>query len=97
MSDALAIDRLLNERRLAVARRVLEAQKATAIFRVKDAWVPSRAVERAIKEAEAAFAAADYDRAEHLAEVVLCMTRRDAPKFQADPNAWIARQRGEPP
>ena len=64
---------------------------------VKGDWVPSRAVEQAIKQAEAAFTAADYDRAEHLAEVVLHMTRRDAPKFQADPEAWIARQRGELP
>ena len=50
-----------------------------------------RAVEQAIKQAEAAFAAEDYDRAEHLAEVVLRMARRDAVKFQADPNAWMAK------
>ena len=50
---------------------------------VKGDWVPSRAVEQAIKQAEAAFTAADYDRAEHLAEVVLHMTRRDAPKISS--------------
>jgi hypothetical protein len=82
-----------DQRRLAVARCVFEAQKAASIFRVNDDWVPSRAVEQAIKQAEHAFADDDYDRAEHLAKVVLCMVRRDAPKFQADPKAWVALKR----
>jgi hypothetical protein len=48
---------------------------------------------QAIREAEQAFAADDYDRAEHLAEVVLIMMRRDTVKFQANPKAWIAKMR----
>jgi hypothetical protein len=46
-----------------------------------------------MKEAEKAFAADDYDRAEHLAEVVLSMMRRDTVKFQSNPKAWIEKMR----
>jgi multidrug resistance efflux pump len=81
------------DRRLAVARRLVEAQKATAICHVKGDCCPSRAVEQATKEAECAFAEKDYARAEHLAEVVLCMARRDAARFQANPEAGVARLR----
>lgn len=75
-----------DRRRLVVANRVFEAQKATAAFHAKDDdWCPSRAVEQAIKQAEAAFANDDLDAAEHLAAVVLCMCRRELPKFRATP------------
>jgi hypothetical protein len=46
-----------------------------------------------MRESEAAFSAGEYDRAEHLADVVLHMARRDTTKFQADPKKWIERQR----
>jgi hypothetical protein len=48
-----------------------------------------------MRETEAAFASKDYDRAEHLAAVVIAMMRRDTVRFQADPKAWIAKLRDE--
>jgi hypothetical protein len=42
-----------------------------------------------MKEAERAFSDADYDRAEHLAKVVAYLVQREAPKFAANPKAWI--------
>ena len=44
-----------------------------------------------MKEAEAAFADDDYDRAEHLARVVAAMVRREAPIFVANPTKWIEK------
>jgi hypothetical protein len=79
---------------MAAARRVFEAAKTFRVFYDydKDCW-PSRASEQAMREAEQAFAADDYDRAGHLAAVVLVMMRRDTAKFNADPKGWIARMR----
>jgi hypothetical protein len=48
-----------------------------------------------MKEAERAFAEDDYDRAEHLADVVIAMFRRDTVKYQADPQAWMAQRKAE--
>ena len=44
-----------------------------------------------MKEAEAAFADDDYDRAEHLARLVAAMVRREAPIFVANPTKWIEK------
>jgi hypothetical protein len=84
-----------NDRQLAVARRVHKTQKCFIPFNDKKAnkcWVHPATLQ-AMKEAEKAFAADDYDRAEHLAEVVLSMMRRDTVKFQRNPKAWIAKMR----
>jgi hypothetical protein len=83
------------DRRSAAARRVHEAQKCFRVFSNYDTgecWVHPATL-KAMKEAERACADGDYDRAAHLAEVVLVMIRRDTAKYQADPNAWIAKMR----
>jgi hypothetical protein len=46
-----------------------------------------------MKEAERAFSEGDYERAEHLAKVVACLVRREAPKFAANPKVWIETRR----
>ena len=46
-----------------------------------------------MKAAEQAFSDTDYDRAEHLAKVVAYLVRREAPKFTANPKAWIETRR----
>jgi len=43
------------------------------------------------KEEDRAKVAVACDRAEHLVRVVERMIRREAPKFAANPEAWIAR------
>jgi hypothetical protein len=53
----------------------------------------SRTVDEAMKEAERAFSEGDYERAEHLAKVVACLVRREAPKFAANPKVWIETRR----
>jgi hypothetical protein len=79
-----------SDRKLAAAHRVVAAEKCFIPFNDKDhCWVHPATL-KAMKQAEHAFANDDYDRAEHLAEVVLCMMRRDTAKFQANPEAWIA-------
>jgi hypothetical protein len=78
-----------SDRRLAVARRLVKAGKALRVFNVKNQCWVNRATEQAMKQAEAAFASHDYDRAEHF----LSMTRRDTAEFQANPKAWIAKMR----
>jgi hypothetical protein len=81
-----------DDRRMAVARRLVEAGKALRVFQIKDRYWPNRATEQAMKS-ERAFGREDYDRAEHLADVVLRMVRRDTIKFQADPKKWIDKIR----
>ena len=79
-----------DDRRTAVARRLVEAGKALRVFQIKDRyWARSREP----RESERAFGREDYDRAEHLADVVLRMVRRDTIKFQADPKKWIDKIR----
>ena len=87
----------MNERRLTAARRVVEAQKCFRPFNVKDRCCVKPATLQAMREAEQAFAIDDYDRAEHLAAVVLSMLRRDTVKFYANPKAWIANMREASP
>jgi hypothetical protein len=70
------------ERRLDVARYLVEAQKCFRVFSNYDTgecWVKPATLQ-AMREAELAFANEAYDRAEHLAEVVLAMMRRDTLK-----------------
>jgi hypothetical protein len=82
-----------DERRLACARRVVEAKKCFRLFNVEDHCWASPATEAAMQAAEAAFTRDDYDSAEHLAAVVLAVMRRETAKFQANPEAWIAKMR----
>jgi aminoglycoside phosphotransferase (APT) family kinase protein len=51
----------------------------------------SRTVDEAMKEAERAFSDEDYDKAEYLAKVVAYLVKREAPKFAANPKAWIEK------
>jgi hypothetical protein len=85
---------LSDDRRLAAARCVFEAQKTFRPFHNEggECWVKPATLQ-AMREAEAAFAGEDFARAEHLAAVVLCMMRRDTVKFNANRAAWIARMR----
>jgi hypothetical protein len=50
-----------------------------------------------MRQSEGAFAAEDYDRAEHLARVAACVACREAPKFAADPRGWVKPWYGDPP
>jgi hypothetical protein len=80
---------------LAVAQRVHAAQKCFRTFSDYDkgeCWVHPATLQ-AMREAEQAFARDDFDRAEHLAGVVLAMMERDTAKYNADPKAWIAKMR----
>jgi hypothetical protein len=81
------------QRRLTAAHHVFEAQQTFLVFNDEDQCWVYPATLRAMQQAEAAFADDDFDRAEHLAAVVLCMMRRDTAKFRANPKAWIARMR----
>jgi hypothetical protein len=86
---------MTEDRRYATAKRVFEAQKLFRPFTdyAKDECWVHPATLQAMKQAEAAFANDDYDSADHLAEVVTRMMRRDTIKFQQNPKAWIARMR----
>jgi hypothetical protein len=61
------------------ADRLAEAQRAVNAL----GFESSAAIRQAIKEADAAFAAADYGQAEHLVAVVLAMARRERKKIDA--------------
>lgn len=82
-------------RRLVGVQRVVEAQQCFRVFSnytTGECWVKPATLQ-AMREAEQAFAGEDYDRAEHLAAVVIAMMRRDTSQYQADPKAWMARMR----
>jgi hypothetical protein len=89
----VVIDTSIEDRRLVCARRVFTAQKCFLPFNIKGKCWVKPATLKAMQEAERAFAEDDYDRAEHLAAVVLAMMKRDTVKFTADPKAWMARMR----
>jgi hypothetical protein len=76
-----------------VARRLVDVGRSLNVFNHTDGQYLSRAVSTAMREAEAAFSLDDYDRAEHLAKVVAFLVKREAPRFAADPKAWIETQR----
>jgi hypothetical protein len=84
-------------RRLTVAQLLVDVGKSLHAFEFKGRQYLSHPIDEAMKEAEAAFAADDYDLAEHLAKVVACMVRREAPKFAANPKARIERLQGLQP
>jgi hypothetical protein len=83
-------------RRHDAACRVFAGQKNFLVFNDEhdetQNWA-NRGTLKAMQEAEKAFAEDDFDRAEHLADVVQHMMRRDIPKFRANPKAWIAKMR----
>ncbi|MGO9328289.1 MAG: hypothetical protein ACLQJ0_09235 [Steroidobacteraceae bacterium] len=80
-------------RQIAVASLIVEAQRSLSAFDFGGGQFLSRTVETAMKETERAFAFDDCDRAEHLARVVLYLVQREAPKFLANPAAWIQTRR----
>ena len=80
------------DRRLTVARQIVTAQRGFPLFLFDGEQHPSRAILQTMRQAECAFAADDFDRAEHLAKVVTAMIKREAPKFAADPKKYIERQ-----
>jgi hypothetical protein len=99
-----AIDRFIDEdlkqlpaqteHRYRVARRFVLVGRALNVFNHGDEQYLSRTVHEAMLEAERAFSEADragaeFDRAEHLVRVVAALVEREAPKFAADPQAWI--------
>jgi hypothetical protein len=86
------LDQALKDRQLEVAKQIVAVQRLYAsCFQYQDEPHPSRAVYRAMREVERVFSDDDYDRAEHLTKVLACMIQRDAAKFAADPEKWIAR------
>lgn len=80
-------------RQLTVAHQLVDVGRSLKAFDFKGRQYLSRTVDEVMKEAERAFSDDDYDRAEHLAKVVACLVRREAPKFSANPKAWIDQQR----
>jgi hypothetical protein len=93
----------VERRRREVAQLLVDVGKSLHAFdhgkHVPFEGVPqylSKTVDQTMKEAEAAFADADYDRAEHLARVVAALVKREAPIFAADPKRWIEKWRGVP-
>jgi hypothetical protein len=80
-------------RKLTVARRLVDVGRSLKAFDFEGKQYLSRTVDEAMKAAEQAFSDTDYDRAEHLAKVVAYLVRREAPKFTANPKAWIETRR----
>jgi hypothetical protein len=76
-------------RQQVVARQLVDVGRSLWAFNHGDGQYLSRTVDEAMKEAERAFSDDDYDRAEHLAKVVAYLVKREAPKFAANPKAWI--------
>ena len=96
MSSGTAPPELVNQvtsRQTIVAHQIAAMRGSLSAFEFEGERHLSRTVDKTMKEAEAAFAADDYDRAEHLAKVVAYLVKREAPKFAADPTKWIARRR----
>jgi hypothetical protein len=81
----------MKRRRIAVARQLVEVGRSFHTFDFKGEQYLSKVTLETMKEAERAFSADDFDRAEHLARVVAYLVRHEAPKFAADPKAWIER------
>lgn len=84
------------DRRLTVARQIVDAQRGFPLFLYNGEQHPSRAILQTMQQAEHAFAADDFDRAEHLAKVVAAMIKCEAPKFASDPKKYIERQGAAP-
>jgi hypothetical protein len=80
-------------RKLAVAHQLVAVGRSLRAFEFKGAQYLSRTIDEAMKEAERAFSDDDYDLAEHLIKVVAYLVQREAPKFAANPKAWIETRR----
>lgn len=80
-------------RQLAIAHQLVAVGRSLRAFDFEGEQYLSRAVSETMKAAERAFSDDDYDRAEHLAKVVAFLVRREAPKFAANPRAWIETRR----
>jgi hypothetical protein len=81
-------------RQYVVARHLVDVGRSLDAFNFGDGQqYLSRAVSETMKEAERAFVANDFDRAEHLAKIVAFLVKREAPKFAANPKAWIEPRR----
>lgn len=87
------LDQALKDRQLEVAKQTVAVQRLYAsCFQYQDEPHPSRAVHKTMLEVERVFGIdQDFDSAEHLVKVLTNMIQRDAPKFAADPEKWIAR------
>jgi hypothetical protein len=96
----------LFQRKQFVARQLVVVGQSLDAFNFGGKQYLSRVVDRTMREAERAFAdgleaehisaqvaQAHHDRAEHLARIVAYLVRREAPKFAANPRAWIERRR----
>jgi hypothetical protein len=81
----------MERRRIAVARQLVEVGRSFHAFDFKGEQYLSKVTLKTMKEAERAFSDDDFDRAKHLARIVTYLVRREAPKFAANPNAWIER------
>lgn len=80
------------QRRREVAHLIQQVGRSLHAFNYKDEHYLPPAIDKAVRECEAAFAADDYDRAEHLAKVVGAMVARIGPQFAADPQTYIIRK-----
>jgi hypothetical protein len=83
----------MTTRQTRVAQQLVDVGRSLSAFGFEGEQHLSRTVDETMKEAEAAFADEDFDRAEHLAMLVAYLVKREAPKFAADPKKWIERRR----
>ncbi len=81
------------QRRYAVASQLVDVGRSLNAFNSGNEQYLSRAVSEAMKEAERAFVAEDYARAERLVKVITYLVKREAPRFAANPKAWIETRR----
>ena len=82
-------DSASKERAREVAKQVVDAQRVYAAFSYKGEQRPSRALRQTMLEAERAWGDEQYDRTEHLTEVVELIGKRELPIFLADPKKWV--------
>ena len=79
------------ERQLEVAKLIVAVGRSLHAFDYQGEQYLPPAIDKAMRECEAAFSAPDYDRAEHIAKVIGVMVARAAPRFAADPKQYIQR------
>ena len=84
---------IASNRQIEVAQTLVEVGRSLKAFDFKGEQYLSRTVSETMKAAERAFADDDYDQAERLAKIVTYLVQREAPKFAANPKAWIETQR----
>jgi phytoene/squalene synthetase len=76
-------------RKLEVAQQIVAIGRSLRAFDFNGQQYLSKPISETMKAAERAFAADDYNQAEHLAKIVAYLVQREAPKFAANPKAWI--------